>query len=636
MVTRWSATTPSEGGSISIASSARSRVPRPCPSPASSSRTAPCTAPYTGLASARCSAADFPQGIGRGRVWASRCSRSRPSRATPMASPTSDAARACQIEYRVQRPGRAACAGSANARARGSSPTARPGRRRRDRRSTHRTRWPRRSRTATAPRGPARLACSPRSTVPLRVALPARWARLDRLRVDRSGDLPRLAGCGPPPRRSGSRSVHPCDRRLALGVLAGSRAISAAASTASPTVDGSVALAARPLGLQARARRRRQSPRHRLRRHRAARGPERPRSGALAAARVANDELEGARLAAERASNTVRSRARQPPQLPAVGSSARSPRPAPRSRSACSCSTSTTSSARTTPMAARPGTTCSWRSSIAMRRSCPGRTRCSRAGRRGIRRARAGRRSVTTPWRAVAEAIRETVRGGRLRDPPGALAVTISSGGVLRVRRERHRRARPRRRRRDVPRKQNGSRSHAAWPATRRAEGSDDRPELLLIAQSFAHIREHPHERPDGTRRGRRSRRADRLRPRTSLPRPCSRLPLARSLHDVGEITIPDRILAKPASLTTRTIAHDGHARGVRSRSRRADARHRRKRRRRAPPPRALGRRRLSGPARRHGHPDRGARRRGGRHLARDDARPRLRAVSHSRRPAPS
>jgi diguanylate cyclase (GGDEF)-like protein len=160
-------------------------------------------------------------------------------------------------------------------------------------------------------------------------------------------------------------------------------------------------------------------------------------------------------------------------------------------------------------------------------------------------------RGVRSPdaLRAVAEAIRESVRGERLATRRGALAVTISCGGVL-------------------------SRSgtdidelvHAADAAMYRAKqtgrdrtrlagdaasgSAEDRPELLLIAQSFAHtasIREgvpelHCAEVADL---------AGQIATRLDLPAATVlRCRLAGWLHDVGKITIPDRVLAKPGPLT--------------------------------------------------------------------------------------
>ena len=144
--------------------------------------------------------------------------------------------------------------------------------------------------------------------------------------------------------------------------------------------------------------------------------------------------------------------------------------------------------------------------------------------------------------------------------------------------------------------KQTGrDRTLLAGDAARRA--SRTQPELLLIAQSLAHtasIREgvpelHCAEVADL---------AGQIATQLDLPAATVlRCRLAGWLHDVGKITIPDRVLAKPGPLTDDGVARDGHARGVRSRARRAHARHRRERERRAPSPRALGRHRLSRPA---------------------------------------
>jgi diguanylate cyclase (GGDEF)-like protein len=151
--------------------------------------------------------------------------------------------------------------------------------------------------------------------------------------------------------------------------------------------------------------------------------------------------------------------------------------------------------------------------------------------------------------RLVAEGIRLTVRDERLTTRRGALAITISCGGVL---------------------SRDGRDSeelvHAADAAMYRAKQSGrdrtllagdsgtevprDEPELLLIAQSFAHtasIREgvpelHCAQVADL---------AGRIAIYLDLPAATVlRCRLAGWLHDVGKIAIPDRVLAKPGPLT--------------------------------------------------------------------------------------
>jgi diguanylate cyclase (GGDEF)-like protein len=150
---------------------------------------------------------------------------------------------------------------------------------------------------------------------------------------------------------------------------------------------------------------------------------------------------------------------------------------------------------------------------------------------------------------AVAESIRLAVRGERLATRRGALAITISCGGVL---------------------SRGGSDTeelvHAADAAMYRAKQSGrdrtqlagdsgldapgDEPELLLIARSFAHtasIREgvpelHCAHVADL---------AGRIAIRLDLPAATVlRCRLAGWLHDVGKIAIPDRVLGKPGPLT--------------------------------------------------------------------------------------
>jgi diguanylate cyclase (GGDEF)-like protein len=150
---------------------------------------------------------------------------------------------------------------------------------------------------------------------------------------------------------------------------------------------------------------------------------------------------------------------------------------------------------------------------------------------------------------AVAESIRVAVRGERLATRRGALAITISCGGVL---------------------SRGGCDSeelvHAADAAMYRAKQSGrdrtqlagdngldapgDEPELLLIARSFAHtasIREgvpELHCAQVADLAGRIALRLD-LSAATVL-----RCRLAGWLHDVGKIAIPDRVLGKPGPLS--------------------------------------------------------------------------------------
>jgi diguanylate cyclase (GGDEF)-like protein len=151
--------------------------------------------------------------------------------------------------------------------------------------------------------------------------------------------------------------------------------------------------------------------------------------------------------------------------------------------------------------------------------------------------------------RAVAEGIRLTVRDERLATRRGALAITISCGGVL----------------------SSGGRDteelvHAADAAMYRAKQSGrdrtllagdsgldiprDEPELLLIAQSFAHtasIREGVPEVHCAQVADLAGRIATYLELSAATVLRCR---LAGWLHDVGKIAIPDRVLGKPGPLT--------------------------------------------------------------------------------------
>ena len=195
--------------------------------------------------------------------------------------------------------------------------------------------------------------------------------------------------------------------------------------------------------------------------------------------------------------------------------------------------------------------------------------------------------------RLVAESIRLTVRDERLATRRGALAITISCGGVL---------------------SSGGGDTeelvHAADAAMYRAKQSGrdrtllagdsglmiprDEPELLLIAQSFAHtasIREgvpelHCAQVADL---------AGRIATHLGLPAATVlRCRLARLAARRRQDRDPRPRTRQAGPADRRRVACDDHARRVRRRPRRAHARHRRERRRRPPPPRALGRRRLS------------------------------------------
>jgi diguanylate cyclase (GGDEF)-like protein len=151
--------------------------------------------------------------------------------------------------------------------------------------------------------------------------------------------------------------------------------------------------------------------------------------------------------------------------------------------------------------------------------------------------------------RAVAESIREAVRSERLTTRRGALEVTISCGGVLASSA------------RDIDElvhaadaamyraKQTG-RDRTLLAGDTSAAAPEDRPELLMLAQSFAHtasIREgvpelHCAQVADLS---------GQIAVYLDLPAATVlRCRLAGWLHDVGKITIPDRVLAKPGPLT--------------------------------------------------------------------------------------
>ena len=268
---------------------------------------------------------------------------------------------------------------------------------------------------------------------------------------------------------------------------------------------------------------------------------------ALAAARVANEELEGARLAAERASNTD----------PLTGLANR--------RSFQRSLEQAVAAAPAEPFGLilldvdhfkRTNDTYGHQAGddvlVAvvdrMRRCCPPDALLARWGGEEFTVLVRGVQSHDA-LRAVAEDIRETVRGERLATRRGTLAVTISCGGVLSCDGN------------DIDElvhaadaamyraKQTG-RDRTMLAGDTPAEGSDDRPELLLIAQSFAHIasiREGVPERHCAEV----AELAGQIATRLDLPAATVlRCRLAGWLHDVGKITIPDRILAKPSALT--------------------------------------------------------------------------------------
>jgi diguanylate cyclase (GGDEF)-like protein len=268
---------------------------------------------------------------------------------------------------------------------------------------------------------------------------------------------------------------------------------------------------------------------------------------ALAAAGVANDELEDSRLAAERASNTdpltglANRRSFQRSLEQAVGEASAEP------FGLILLDVDHFKRANDT-YGHQAGDDVLVAVVERMRRCCPPDAILARWGGeeftvlvRGVR--------TLDGLRAVADAIREAVRGERLATRRGGLAVTISCGGVLSCSGN------------DID-----ELVHAADAAMYRAkqtgrdrtllagdtttDAPDDRPELLLIAQSFAHtasIREGVPERHCAEV----AELAGQIATRLDLPAATVlRCRLAGWLHDVGKITIPDRILAKPGPLT--------------------------------------------------------------------------------------
>ncbi len=151
--------------------------------------------------------------------------------------------------------------------------------------------------------------------------------------------------------------------------------------------------------------------------------------------------------------------------------------------------------------------------------------------------------------RSVAEGIRLAVRDERLATRRGALAITISCGGVL-----------------SCGGRDSEELVHAADAAMYRAKQSgrdrtllagddgtealSDEPELLLIAQSFAHTASIREGMPE-LHCAQVAELAGRIATRLGLPAATVlRCRLAGWLHDVGKIAIPDRVLGKPGSLT--------------------------------------------------------------------------------------
>jgi diguanylate cyclase (GGDEF)-like protein len=152
--------------------------------------------------------------------------------------------------------------------------------------------------------------------------------------------------------------------------------------------------------------------------------------------------------------------------------------------------------------------------------------------------------------RSVAEGIRLAVRDERLATRRGALAITISCGGVLscggRDSEELVHAADA-----AMYRAKQSGRDRTLLAGDDRTEAPSDEPELLLIAQSFAHtasIREGVPEMHCAQV----AELAGRIATRLGLPAATVlRCRLAGWLHDVGKIAIPDRVLGKPGPLTS-------------------------------------------------------------------------------------
>ena len=151
--------------------------------------------------------------------------------------------------------------------------------------------------------------------------------------------------------------------------------------------------------------------------------------------------------------------------------------------------------------------------------------------------------------RAAAEGIRESVRGERLPTRRGSLAVTVSCGGVLSSGGS------------DIDELVHGADAAmyrakqtgrdrtllAGDPAT---EAVEDASELLMIAQAFAHTASIREGIPD-LHCAQVADLAGQVAVQLDLPAATVlRCRLAGWLHDVGKVTIPERVLAKPAPLS--------------------------------------------------------------------------------------
>ena len=268
-------------------------------------------------------------------------------------------------------------------------------------------------------------------------------------------------------------------------------------------------------------------------------------AAALAEAQVANDELEAARLTAERASNTdpltglANRRSFQRALEQAVGTAATEPFGL--------ILLDVDHFKRTNDSYGhQAGDDVLVGVVERMRTSCPAGRAARALGWRGVH----GARARNAPPRCTARGRRRDPRG-RPRRAPGDAAGIPRDHDLLRRRplaqRERHRRARSCGRCGDVPRQAVGrDRTRLAGDTA----SEPDQPELLLLAQSFAYtasIREgvpelHCSEVADL---------AGAIATRLDLPAATVlRCRIAGWLHDVGMITIPDRVLAKPGPLT--------------------------------------------------------------------------------------
>ena len=152
--------------------------------------------------------------------------------------------------------------------------------------------------------------------------------------------------------------------------------------------------------------------------------------------------------------------------------------------------------------------------------------------------------------RSVAEGIRLAVRNERLATRRGALAITISCGGVLscggRDSEELVHAADA-----AMYRAKQSGRDRTLLAGDDRTEAPSDEPELLLIAQSFAHTASIREGVPE-LHCAQVAELAGRIATRLGLPAATVlRCRLAGWLHDVGKIAIPDRVLGKPGPLTS-------------------------------------------------------------------------------------